>query len=342
MYGVCDRLLLWIKDFLIGRRQRVNVSGCFSDWAPVTSGVPQGSCLGPVLFVIFINDLPEVVESLVQMYADDTKLFSEVEDRDKRLVLQKDLSNLVEWADKWQLLFNAEKCHVLHLGSNNNHFPYYMKRHDTDVFVELITSEVEKDLGVQVDDKLSFTKHIECQVNKANRLVGLIRRSFTYIDKDTMRQLFTAIVRPHLEFANIIWSPRFKKEEELIEKVQARATKCVPGFQNVSYEDRLKAMKLPSLRYRRKRGDLIEAYKYTHNYYNVNANLLKLDQKTNLRGHAYKIIKQSCKLNVRQNFFSLRIVNQWNSLPSSIVEAPSVDSFKARLDKHLASEMYCV
>ena len=157
-----------------------------------------------------------------------------------------------------------------------------------------------------------------------------------------MKHLFTAIVRPHLEFANVVWSPKCKKEEELIERVQARATKCVPGLQNVSYENRLKAMKLPSLKYRRKRGDLIEAYKYTHSYYNVNANLLKFDQKKNLRGHAFKLLKQSCNLNVRQHFFSLRVVNQWNSLPASVVEAPSVDSFKARLDQHLAGEMYCI
>ena len=342
MYGIGHELLLWIKDFLIGRRQRVNVSGSYSDWSPVTSGVPQGSCLGPVLFVIFINDLPEVVESLVQMYADDTKLFSEVDNQQQRLILQKDLTSLVEWADKWQLRFNADKCHTVHLGSKNNNYPYYMKKHDSDELVELETSEVEKDLGVHVDDKLSFAKHVECQVNKANRLVGLIRRSFTYMDKETMKHLFTAIVRPHLEFANVVWSPKCKKEEELIERVQARATKCVPGLQNVSYENRLKAMKLPSLKYRRKRGDLIEAYKYTHSYYNVNANLLKFDQKKNLRGHAFKLLKQSCNLNVRQHFFSLRVVNQWNSLPASVVEAPSVDSFKARLDQHLAGEMYCI
>ena len=341
MYGISDKLLLWIKDFLIGRRQRVNVNGCYSDWSPVTSGVPQGSCLGPVLFVVFINDLPEVVKSLVQMYADDTKLFSEVENIEQKLILQRDLYNLMDWADKWQLRFNADKCHVVHLGFNNNHYTYYMRKHDEDNFVELLTSEVEKDLGVQVDDKLSFTKHVQCQVNKANRLVGLIRRSFSFLDKDVMRQLFTAIVRPHLEFANVVWSPRYKREEEMIEKVQERATKCIPGMKNLSYEDRLKVMKLPSLKYRRKRGDLIETYKYTHSYYNVNANLLKRDDKSNLRGHSYKLSKQPCKLDIRQKFFSFRIVNLWNKLPSTVVEAPSVDSFKARLDHHLESEMYC-
>ena len=162
------------------------------------------------------------------------------------------------------------------------------------------------------------------------------------MDKDTMRMLFTAIVRPHLEFANVVWYPKYKKEESMVEKVQERATKCVPGMKTLSYEERLRAMNLPSLKFRRKRGDLIEAYKFTHDYYNVNKNLLKFDQNRQLRGHDLKLEKRSCNLNVRQKFFSYRIVNQWNQLPSSVVNAPSVDTFKARLDRHLKDEIYCV
>ena len=310
------------------------------DWAPVTSGVPQGSCLGPILFVIFINDMPDVVHSICQMYADDSKLFSEVNDDSSKRKLQADLENIMEWAEKWQMRFNADKCHVVHLGSNNPNFSYYMRNEDGTEDIELTTSTVEKDLGVQVDDKLTFSKHIECQVNKANRLVGLIRRSFSYMDKETMRQLFTALVRPHLEFANVIWAPRLKKDIKLIEKVQRRATKYIPGLKGLKYEERLKEMNLPSLSYRRKRGDLIEAYKLTHGHYAINKNLLKLDKTSRTRGHMYKIEKQYCKLSVRQNFFAVRVENQWNDLPASVVEAPSINAFKERLDKYLENEMF--
>ena len=339
-YGICGNLLKWITDFLIGRKQRVCVNGCFSEWIPVTSGVPQGSCLGPILFVLFINDMPEVIQSICQMYADDSKLFSEVDDETSKRKLQDDLENVIDWAEKWQMKFNADKCHIVHLGSNNPNFPYYMRNEERTEMIALTKSTVEKDLGVQVDDELTFSKHIECQVNKANRLVGLIRRSFTYLDKEMMRQLFTALVRPHIEFANIIWAPRFKKDIKLIEKVQKRATKCIPGMKDMKYEERLKTMNLPSLSYRRKRGDLIEAYKLTHGYYSVNSNLLKLDKSNRTRGHKYKIEKQYCKKAIRQNFFAVRVENQWNNLPANVAEAPSINTFKERLDKYFEVEMF--
>ena len=341
-YGVCGSLLNWISDFLIGRRQRVGVNDVFSEWLSVSSGVPQGSCLGPVLFVIFINDLPEVVDSLCQMYADDTKLFSSVQTLELRKQIQKDLDNLIDWADKWQLHFNADKCHVLHMGARNPMYQYYMRSHNSDERVKLAASEIEKDLGVQVDNELKFARHINTQVNKANRIVGLIRRSFSHIDKDGMRQMYISMVRPHLEFANVVWSPHYDKDINIIEQVQRRTTKLIPGLKNLSYEDRLKEMDLPTLAYRRKRGDLIEAFKYTHGLYGVNSELLPKDTGNRTRGHKYKLAKRNCKLDIRKHFFSMRIVNIWNGLPASIVEAPSLNSFKSRLDHYFGKEKYCV
>ena len=340
-YGIDGCLLKWIKDFLIGRRQRVHINGEYSEWADVTSGVPQGSVLGPVLFVVYINDLPDVVESLSQLYADDTKVFSKVDSIERQKQIQQDLDNLVNWADKWQLQFNSDKCHVLHLGYRNQHYSYHMRKHNSSEKVELASSDYEKDLGILVDTDLSFSKHIETQVGKANRLVGLIRRLFTYLDKDMMRLLFCALVRPHLEFGNVAWSPRLKKDIEIIEKVQERATKVIPGMKGLTYEQRLKKMKLPSLKYRRKRGDLIEVFKYVNGHYSTKENLLTKDTSTRTRGHAHKLLKKSCNLNVRQHFFSFRVVNTWNNLPSTVIEATSLNSFKARLDKHFADELYC-
>ena len=341
-YGIKDNLLDWISDFLIGRRQRVKVNNSYSEWSSVTSGVPQGSCLGPVLFVIYINDLPEVIHSLCQLYADDTKVYSKVDNEEMKEKLQRDLDNLVMWANKWQLRFNEDKCHILHMGHSNHNYSYYMNKSDSSEKVELADSEYEKDLGVLVDCELSFSKHIQTQVNKANRLVGLIRRSFTHLDKECMKLLFTSIVRPHLEFTNFAWSPVYQKHIDLIEQVQRRATKVIPGLKNLSYEQRLSAMDLPSLRHRRKRGDLIEAYKYTHELYNVNKSMLPLEANRRTRGHLYKVIKRSCNLNLRKNFFSFRVTSEWNNLPAYITEAPTLNSFKARLDKHILNEKFCV
>ena len=333
-YGVCSNLLDWIKDFLIGRTQRVKVNGSYSTWAEVTSGVPQGSCLGPILFVIFINDLPEVIESMCQMYADDTKVFSNAGSSEQRAQLQTDIGKLTEWANKWQLRFNAGKCHVLHLGYRNINQDYYMNNQ------KLESTREEKDLGVTVDQELNFIKHIASQISKANRLLGQIRRSFTYLDKDTMRQLFISLVRPHLEFSNVVWSPHHKKYIDLLEKVQRRATKYIPGLYNMSYEERLAELKLPSLRFRRKRGDLIEMYKYTHAFYDVNKSLIHYSDNTSTRGHNYKLETRNSNLDLRHFFFTYRTVKVWNDLPSEIVNSPSMNVFKARIDNHFRNELY--
>ena len=116
------------------------------------------------------------------MYSDDTKGYNSVEAEDKQHKLQDDLYNLVDWADTWQLRFNADKCEVLHLGRQNRHHKYKMRKHGRNKSVELQSTELKKDLGVNVDTSLKCTQHVEIQVNKASSLLGLIRRSFVYLD----------------------------------------------------------------------------------------------------------------------------------------------------------------
>ena len=150
------------------------------------------------------------------------------------------------------------KCKVLHLGRRNLHYEYNMG----DLTLETATEE--KDLGViieSLDDKLKFDKHTEAQVNKANKVLGLIQRSFETLDKETLVWLFKALVRPHLEYCNTVTYPVYEKDAKLLEGVQRRATKMVPEMKNYDYANRLKKLALPSLAYRRKRGDMIEVYK---------------------------------------------------------------------------------
>ena len=140
--------------------------------------------------------------------------------------------------------------------------------------VQLEETEFEKDLGVHIDPELKFSKPVERQVNKANRILELIHRSYEFIDMEVMKKLFTSLVRSHLEFGNVAWSPGLEKDRNLMEGVQRRATKLVPEVKDLEYEERLKRMDLPSLRYRRVRGDMIETYKYIHSKYTVNEDLL--------------------------------------------------------------------
>ena len=166
-YGIKGSLLRWLESFLTGRRQRVAVNGNLSSWAPVDSGVPQGSVLGPLLFICYVNDMPEVVHSALRMFADDTKIFRQVDSEEDKENLQSDLKTLKDWADTWQLRFNASKCKVMHLGWNNHCHEYIMEQNDSQVI--LTVTECEKDLGVNVDRNLKFSNHAEIVSNKANR-----------------------------------------------------------------------------------------------------------------------------------------------------------------------------
>ena len=206
--------------------------------------------------------------------------------------------------------------------------------------VNLETTHLEKDLGINVDPELKFSKHVEIQVNKANKILGLIRRSYDYMDGEILKYLYVSLVRPHLEFGNAVWSPRLIKDKNLIENVQRRATKLVPDFKDIPYEERLKRLKLPSMCYRRSRGDMIECYKYTHGQYLVNQDLLPRDIDGVTRGHNLKLKKRFCNTTVRHSFFSFRVVDTWNKLPPKVVNAPTLNSFKNRLDKLWSKSMY--
>ena len=201
-YGITGGIFNWIKGFLQGRTQQVVVNGSMSATAPVLSGIPQGTVLGPVLFVIYINDLLDNITSEGLMFADDTKLFRLITSREDALALQSDLQTLEQWSDVWDLGFNADKCHVLTLGKfeNTQHTHRYTVCNN-----ELEHVAEEKDLGVTIDGELNFDEHISRKVRIANGIVGQIRRSFSYLDCETFRRIFIAFVRPYLEYCQGVW-----------------------------------------------------------------------------------------------------------------------------------------
>lgn len=329
-YGINGQIGLWTRDFLTQRRQRVKINGSYSEWASVSSGVPQGSVLGPVLFVIYINDMPDVTKNTCSMYADDTKLYGPATDTIECETLQRDLNSLVNWSSTWQLRFNEDKCKVLQMGHKNKGYKYNMKSRDNTT-VELQSTEMERDLGIIIDKSLKFSNQVETQVNKANKILGLIRRSYEYIDNEAMKLLFTALVRPHLEFGITVWSPRYNKDKTLIENVLRRATRCIPGMKELSYMERLEKIKLPSMSYRRIRGDLIEVYKYMNGMY-TSRNFFKLNP-NNTRGHNLKLQKEHSQSGPRNNFFPNRVLDTWNKLKPETVNAKTLNGFKNAVDR---------
>ena len=339
-YGIKDPILSWIKDFLQNRKQQVLVNGCKSREFSVLSGVPQGSVLGPLLFIVYINSLVEKSgHSELYLYADDLKVFKEIKSEDDIEKLQGTLDKLYDWTCYSLLRFHPDKCVKMRLSSSKSKQKKFEGNYNMDE-TKLKDVLVEKDLGVIFDNCLSFEEHIYSKVNKANGLVGMLRRSFEYLDKEMFRQLFIAIVRPHLEYGAPIWNPHTKKMINVIENVQRRASRMIPGLGKLSYKDRLKAIKLPTLQYRRYRGDMIETYKLTHGLYeeNISRNFINnyrdsAPGERAFRSHKYTFRKESCKKDIRKFFFKNRITEQWNNLPVAIVDAPSLNSFKRRLDK---------
>ena len=157
--GITGNLLRWIKNFLSERKQRVVLNGISSDWTDVISGVPQGSVLGPILFILYVNDLPDKVKSYCKIFADDTKLYKEINNLKDYEDLQDDIYELCRWTTKWLLFFNANKCKVLHIGNNNPRFDYEMTDKNYNK-VNIKVVDHEKDLGVIFQENLKFDLHI--------------------------------------------------------------------------------------------------------------------------------------------------------------------------------------
>ena len=258
--GVEGRVEGWIQQWLEGRMQRVVINGRYSDWTDVTSGVPQGSVLGPTLFLMFINDLEDGVQSTVQKFADDTKLYTEVTKDEGGEQLQEDLDKCTEWAKEWMMEFNVSKCKVLHAGRTNRMKEYTMEGKILEKVQE------EKDLGVMIHKAMNGSRQITEAVKKANRALAQLRRTITNKEIDTVIPIYNykATVRPHLEYCVQAWAPYLKKDINALEKVQHRATKMITTLRKLPYEQRLKECNLTTLEERRKRGDLLETHEIMH------------------------------------------------------------------------------
>jgi hypothetical protein len=330
-YGISDSLLAWFTSYLDSRKQRVLIDGVNSEWASVTSGVPQGSIIGPQLFLLYINDMPLVVSnSTVALFADDSKCFKSItNERDCRL-LQTDIELLYEWSKSNLMTFNADKCKVLTISRAHNPIDFVYTMNGTTL--EKVTSF--KDLGVTVDLTLSFKDHINSITSDTNRICGLIRRSIGFNAPTNVKlQLYVSLCRSKLEACSQLWSPQTKCNVLSVESVQRKMTKYITNYVDLSYTDRCFVLKILPLSFRREIADLTFLYKCIHHIIDVDfTDVLIFSSPTLTRSSGVNILKVR---KTRTEAFKLSYFNRavflWNHLPLEIRCCTSLATFKSKL-----------
>jgi hypothetical protein len=339
-YGIRGKLLDWITSWLTGRTQRVVLGEHIGAWTNVLSGVPQGSVLGPLLFVLFINDLAQGLANPMRMYADDTKLLGRADTQQEREALQTDIDTCVEWANTWLMRFNIAKCKVMHVGRGKRKSAQeYTMRDDLGAEHVLEVTRVERDLGVLVSDDLKLGNQCHAAATKARWKFGALKQVFTSRSPELWVVLWKTHIRPHLEHAIHAWSPYQIGDIGVLERVQRAVTRHIGGMKGLNYEQRLAKLGWTTLEKRRVRGDLILTYQHLKGNADVELNWPWAHDisgpASSVRSRPVDVrlrppIKHNCKQH--ENFLTTRVAAPLAALPSGMMSLPSVNAFKNAYD----------
>ena len=338
-FSIYGPLLRWFKSYLSNRRQRVTVLGCTSPETLVTSGVPQGSILGPMLFLLHVNDLPDAVQnSKVACFADDTKIFKRIDTASDAALPQQDLGNLEHRSKSSGLGFNEDKCKCQRITRKSRPFQVSYILNES----PLTVTPYEKDLGVWVASDLTWSKNITEGCAKANKLLGFLRRTTLDIGSvRTRRTLYLAVVHPALGYAAQVWCPQTVKLIEKLERIQRRATKYILGLPFLcaeSYKERLLSTDLLPLCYWHEFLDLVFFYKATHGLVTIlpeslppRIKLVRTTRST-VNPSVMSFRPRKCRTTTFQNSFFVRASLTWNILPEKFrPESVTLNQFKTLL-----------
>ena len=341
LIGIRNPLLGWIGDFLTGRKMQVVVHQSSSYVSDIPSGVPQGSVLGPLLFLIYINHVTADLQCKSVLFADDLKLYLALPSmkpnpHDAIVSLQNDITMLYHRSLSWGLSFSVNKCSCIHFSRYNPSpdYDYFLGDHP------IPHKQSVRDLGVLVDSSLKFHLHIHEICCKANGVANNILRGTSCRSPSFMYQIFVTHVRPILDFGSVVWNTGYLGDLRMLESVQRRWTRRVEGFADLPYSERLSRLKLFSIKGRLLRADLIQVWKILSGLSPQLDSLFSRVGLSRTRGHSLKIYVPHHSTDVRGRFFSLRVISTWNSLPEMVVSAQSIQSFKHLLEQFLGPSLY--
>ena len=334
--GIRNNIKDWIGNFLTTRQQTVIIDGEKSENSPVTSGVPQGTVLGPLLFLMYINDLPESTTSQVRLFADDCILYREISSNDDCVALQQDIDSLCEWEKTWQMSFNASKCFTMHMSHKKNPIIQNYKMGNS------ILQSVDNHpyLGVELSKDFSWSKHITQVTNGANKILGLLRRNLRCCDEKTKATAYKTLVRPKLEYCSPIWDPHKQTLMDMSEKVQRRAARFVASDyrRETSVTQLLHQLEWERLDIRRLKARLTIIFKELNQLAPSNIDHLRqpIDAQLNNRHSRNDHPNNLKRLSINKDCYRLALypytVPEWNLLPADMKDTTSLDYFKTRLD----------
>ena len=351
--GIEGKLLTLLRNYLTDRKQRVVINGKESSWGDIMSGVPQGSVLGPLLFLVYINDLEDGIKSIVKFFADDTSIFSIVRDPSKSAEdLNHDLSIISKWAHQWKMSFNpdqskqAEEIIFSQKRKNVFHPPLYFNN------FEVKRVDDHKHLGLILDSKLSFTKHINEKIETARKGIGIIKHLAPYVPLKSRDQIYKMYVRPHLDYCDIIFhipeiqsdfdsSLTLNYQMNALERTQYQAALAVSGTWKGTNRDKIyEELGWETLHHRRFFRRLIQFYKIMNN---ITPEYLKCSippQQGHLFGHrSTNIIYPLCgRTSKYQNSFFPDSIKSWNNIGPELRGAVSLSVFKKNILKIIRPE----
>ena len=299
----------------------------------MTSGVTQGTIFGPILFLIYVNDIPSIVNFSVKLFADDTKIYREISHDSDTSALQSDLDSFEEWTRNWQVKFNSEKCEVMTISykqDKSNH-QYYLSNE----MLKCVDSY--KDLGVHMSRDLSWSNHVDASVNKANKVLGLLKSTVGSKNREIFSVLYRSLVRPLLEYASSVWSPYLVKDKLDVESIQRRASRIALGQKRreTSYEEGCELLGWSTLERRRKYFSLVECYNTVFELNGLQCrNYFEFCNSNTRSNNSYKIRMKSAKVNAFKYSFFVGIIKEWNNLLQHLLGNDiNINKFKYYLKK---------